>query len=259
MSFKNNVRKKFAAAFVYLFVCCLYCTFSVQTAYAEASDKRPGLIPINEESRKVAYLTFDDGPSTNTIRILDILDTYNIKATFFVMANSTAVGMNGYKEMIDRGHTIALHTYSHNYNQIYVSTDEFFENIRQLETFLWDHFSLKTNVIRFPGGSRNSSSKLYGGPKIMDNIISRCDELGYRYFDWNVDSKDGISPYVSVSEITNNVLKGAEGKDKAIILLHDINVMNNTVTALPIIIKGLQKQGFTFDVISAETEEMQFR
>lgn len=235
------------------------CNDKVIAAGNEAFEKSD-FIPFEEnENQKVAYLTFDDGPSKNTIRILDILDTYKIKATFFVMANTTPEGMLGYKEMIKRGHTIALHTYSHEYNKIYTSSTTFFENIKKLESFLWENFSIKTNVIRFPGGSRNQSSKIYGGSNIMNRIIEECEVKGYRYFDWNIDSKDGISPTISVYTITSQVLNGAKGKEKAIILLHDLNAMNNTVTALPTIIKGLKEQGFTFDVISDQTEDMQFK
>ena len=214
---------------------------------------------IEEEQRKIAYLTFDDGPSRNTIRILDILDEYGIKATFFVMANETPEGTVGYDEMIKRGHQIALHTYTHDYSQIYISKEAFFENINQLETFLSQRYNLKTNLLRFPGGSKNVSSRQYGGSQIMTDIKTECIKRGYRFFDWNVDSQDGISPYVSVSAITSNVLNGAKNKEKAIILLHDINVMTNTVTALPNIIKGLKEQGFEFRVIDDKTEDIQFK
>lgn len=213
---------------------------------------------IEEEHKKVAYLTFDDGPSRNTIRILDILDEYGIKATFFVMANETPEGLVGYEEMIKRGHQIALHTYSHDYRDIYTSKEAFFENINQLEAFLSQRYNIKTNVIRFPGGSKNVSSRQYGGSQIMTDIKIECAKRGYRFFDWNVDSNDGISPYVSVGEITSNVLNGARNKEKAIILLHDINAMTNTVTALPNIIKGLKEQGFVFGIIDDKTEDMQF-
>ncbi|WP_081707562.1 polysaccharide deacetylase family protein [Bacillus massiliigorillae] len=219
------------------------------------------ILPIDEsdENRKVAYLTFDDGPSKNTIPILNILDQYKVKATFFVMANSAPEAKVGYKEMIKRGHAIALHTYTHDYREIYVSKDAFFQNIERLEKFLKDNYSIESNILRFPGGSKNVSSKIYGGPTIMTQITSQCETRGYRYFDWNVDSKDGISPTVSVQTITSNVLNGAKGKEKVIILLHDINLMKNTVTALPTIIEGLKSQGFAFDVIDDKTEEMQFK
>ncbi|MGM9922919.1 MAG: polysaccharide deacetylase family protein [Bacillus sp. (in: firmicutes)] len=237
------------------------CNDEVNVVEAVQTSGMNELLPIRMEKKdsKVAYLTFDDGPSKNTIPILDILDKYNIKATFFVMANDSAGGMRGYKEMIERGHAIALHTYSHDYTKIYVSKDAFFRNINQLETFLWKNFSVKTNILRFPGGSKNSSSKIYGGPAIMQQIISHSKEKGYRYFDWNIDSKDGISPAVSVYSITSNVLNEARNKKEAIILLHDINLMTNTVAALPKIIEGLKEQGYTFGVIDDETEEMQFK
>ena len=92
----------------------------------------------------------------------------------------------------------------------------------------------------------------------MKRMSEECEKRGYRYFDWNIDSTDGISPAVSVHTITTKVLSGAEGKNTAVILLHDINLMDNTVTALPAIIEGLKRQGFTFDVITEWTEQMKF-
>ena len=238
---------------------CLLASYGGNFPKAAPISPAPG-IDLREPGRgeKVAYLTFDDGPSSNTIPILDILDEYNIKATFFVMADESETAMAGYREMIKRGHAIALHTYSHDYRKIYTSPDAFFDNIAELEKFLFDRFSIKTNIIRFPGGSKNVSSKQFGGSSIMQTIIEECEKRGYRYFDWNIDSTDGVSPSVSVHTITTKVLSGAKGKDKAIILLHDINLMDNTVTALPQIIKGLKQQGFTFDVISEWTEQMKF-
>jgi len=238
-----------------LLICLLFWS-SIGTA--ETLDKSKLDPLVEQEEQKVAYLTFDDGPSRNTIRILDILDEFGVKATFFVMANDTPEGTVGYDEMIKRGHQIALHTYSHDYREIYTTKKDFFENINRLETFLAERYNIRTNVLRFPGGSKNVSSRQYGGAHIMTEIKEECVRRGYRFFDWNVDSKDGISPYVSVHAITTNVLNGAKNKQQAIILLHDINLMTNTVTALPIIIKGLKEQGFVFSVINDKTEDMQF-
>ncbi len=212
----------------------------------------------NNPNRKVAYLTFDDGPSSNTIPILDILDKYGIKATFFVMADESEEAKEGYLEMIKRGHTIALHTYSHDYKEIYVSPEAFFRNIEKLETFLWDNYKIKTDILRFPGGSKNRSSKIYGGPQIMESIKKECRERGYKYYDWNIDTTDGISPAVSSYTIESKALAAAKNNKEAIILMHDIGLMDNTVTALPKIIEGLQKQGFEFDVIGDQTKEMHF-
>ena len=242
----------------WIMISSLFVFYNKESSAAPLNESELSPI-IEEEKRKVAYLTFDDGPSRNTIRILDILDEYGIKATFFVMANETPEGLVGYDEMIKRGHQIALHTYSHDYGEIYTSKEAFFENIDQLEAFLIQRYNIRTNLLRFPGGSRNISSRQYGGANIMTDIKAECIKRGYRFFDWNVDSKDGISPYVSVSSITSNVLNGARNKDKAIILLHDINSMTNTITALPNIIKGLKGQGFEFGIIDDKTEDMQFK
>ncbi|WP_050615262.1 polysaccharide deacetylase family protein [Bacillus testis] len=252
-------KRRYKHLFVVVIILLTVVGFATEGYAAGAVDD--GLLPeeAREAEGKVAYLTFDDGPSSNTIPILDILDEYKIKATFFVMANPSEEGMQGYREMMKRGHAIALHTYSHDYRKIYTSPDQFFHNIAQLETFLQKNFSIRTKILRFPGGSRNSSSKLYGGPGIMRKIIDESKKRGYTYFDWNIDSTDGISPAISVYTITSKVINGAKGKEKAVILLHDINAMDHTVTALPTIIKGLKKQGFSFDVIHEGTQAVQFK
>nr|WP_280635552.1 polysaccharide deacetylase family protein [Bacillus sp. 165] len=214
----------------------------------------PQLIPNIEygtTAKKVAYLTFDDGPSINTMNILDILDRYHIKATFFVLANSTDYGLKGYREIMRRGHVIGLHSYDHNVNKIYRSKETYFRDVTDLEHFLYDHFRVQPNIIRLPGGSKN----IHCQPSVMNEITHELETRGYHYFDWNVDSKDGISPYISQQTIIQSVLKGAEGKKEINVLLHDISSMKNTVKALPVIIEGLQKQGFTFEVISSQDPE----
>ena len=215
------------------------------------------LIKSNENVKRV-YLTFDDGPSTNTIKILDILDQYQVKATFFVIGNEEPYAAASYREMIKRGHSIALHSYSHDYNLIYRSKNDFFKDLKRLELLLGNKYSIKTNFIRTPGGSGNKLFYQAATKPIIKDILSQLTNSGYVYVDWNVDSKDGISPYTSTYEIKRNVLNTSHDYKQAIILLHDINDMKSTVKALPAIIEGLKKDGFIFDTINDSTPKIQF-
>jgi peptidoglycan-N-acetylglucosamine deacetylase len=200
---------------------------------------------------KFAYLTFDDGPSKNTSEILKILDEYNVKATFFVIHNDQY--KDGYKEILDKGHTIALHSYTHDYETIYKSVDTFKNDIEKLKTFITT-LTGKTpeNILRYPGGSTNTISRKYGGKDIMKKIIEQMSKENYAQFDWNVDSADASKRHVSKDVIVDNVLKYSKEKKRADILMHDANVKITTVQALPEIIEGLQAQGFIFDVLSTD-------
>jgi peptidoglycan-N-acetylglucosamine deacetylase len=200
---------------------------------------------------KVAYLTFDDGPSKNTEEILKILDEYNVKATFFVIHNEYY--KEYYKKILDAGHTIALHSYSHDYSDIYRSIDTFKMDIEKLKDFITATTG-KTpeNILRYPGGSDNTVSRKYGGRDIMTKIVKAMTEENYAQFDWNVDSTDASNRNVSKDTIVNNVLKYAKNKNHADILMHDANVKVTTVQALPEIIEGLKAQGFIFDVLTTD-------
>lgn len=216
------------------------------------------MTPMIKENTKKVYLTFDDGPSINTMKILDILDQYQVKATFFVIGNEEAYAKNCYREMIKRGHSIALHSYTHDYNLIYRSKNDFFKDLKRLELLLDKKYGATTNIVRIPGGSGNKLFYQESTKPIIKDILHQLTNSGYVYVDWNVDSKDGISPYTSAQEITRNVLSASHNHKQAIILLHDINDMKNTVKALPAIIKGLEKDGFTFDIIDKSAPKIQF-
>jgi peptidoglycan-N-acetylglucosamine deacetylase len=221
------------------------------------------LSPFNRTPRdneqRMAYLTFDDGPSLNTMAILDILDRYKVKATFFVMGNEEPYAMRGYREIKRRGHIIALHSFSHNYSVIYRSKAGFFEDLNRLESLLKNKYGISTRLVRFPGGSKNITTRQAATKNVIPEIIHELDQKGYVYCDWNVDSTDGISPSISEQKIVNSVLKGTSKKKQAVILLHDINSMKNTVRALPAVIEGLRNQGFQFDTVPEDSQMIQFK
>lgn len=206
---------------------------------------------------KYAYLTFDDGPSANTIKILDFLKANNIKATFFV------IGKEGYddvyKRIVDEGHTLAVHSNTHIYSDIYKSVYAFLNDINTLSEKLTKLTGVKPTIMRFPGGSNNTVSHKYGGNQIMDKIIPEVKKEGFTYFDWNVDSSDATATCKDKGAIFNSVMNGVQGKNNAIILMHDAAAKTSTVEALPQMVDGLRKKGFVFKAITEDTPQVQFK
>lgn len=192
--------------------------------------------------KKVVYLTFDDGPSENTAKILDILDKYNAKATFFVTGNHPEY--NKYmKRAAKEGHTIGLHTYTHNYSQLYSSEEAYFDDLQQISDMVEDVTGKKSKVIRFPGGSSNMISANYVDG-LMTTLTQKIQEQGYQYFDWNVDSTDASGNRVPVSQLVENAT--ASDDQYINILMHDTDAKDTTVEALPEIIKYYKDKGYVF-------------
>lgn len=198
---------------------------------------------------KVCYLTFDDGPSDNTLKILKILDKYDAKATFFVIGRGKLDYLTKIKA---KGHAIGLHSNTHEYSQIYRSEKAFFKDINTLSKKIEKKIGEKTMLLRFPGGSNNTVSKKYRRG-IMTDLTTEVQIKGYAYFDWNVDSGDASGNNVPASRITRNVLRQAKNKNSICVLMHDTAAKGTTVKALPGILDGLKKQGYKFEVLTEET------
>jgi peptidoglycan/xylan/chitin deacetylase (PgdA/CDA1 family) len=206
-------------------------------------------IPTHAEKGKTAYLTFDDGPSTNTEAILAILKQYSVHVTFFVNGNSTMNGQRLYRRMLDEGHVIGNHTYTHDYASIYSSVQAFDKDTERLSKLLEQFTGIRPTLLRYPGGSNNKVSHQYGGSKIMQRIIAKMNQENFTYTDWNVSSTDAALPMQSKKQIISAVLNGSRNKKEVIILMHDDAKKINTVSALSEIITGLQKMGFKFEVL----------
>ena len=200
---------------------------------------------------KVAYLTFDDGPSVNTMKILDILDKYKVKATFFVIYHKGFE--KEYKAIVDRGHTIALHSYTHDYSKIYKSQKGYYSDLNKIHDYVKKTTGVDSRIIRFPGGSSNTVSNKYN-KGIMKKLKASVTKNGYYYHDWNVDSTDAAGRNRKASVLLSNVKKGA-GKKKVInVLMHDTGKSKKTtVEALPSIIEYLRKQGYSFEAITEDS------
>ena len=188
----------------------------------------------NTGIRKV-YLTFDDGPSSNTNRILDILAEYDVKATFFVVGKEEEGYQALYKRIVDEGHTLAMHSYSHKYNEIYQSLESYSADLSKLQEFLYDTTGVWCRYCRFPGGSSNTVSRVD-----MHELIAYLDEQDMSYFDWNISSGDAMSSSISPEEIIRNCTAKLKNYDEAIILMHDASEKNSTVRALPELIEKIQ-------------------
>lgn len=214
---------------------------------------------VSPKQPKFAYLTFDDGPSTNTEQILNILQQHGVKATFFVIGSETEYGKHLYRRMVEEGHAIGLHSYNHVYGDVYKSEDGFMESMYQLRDLIEATTGVKPDILRFPGGSNTTYASRHGGPDLAANLTARIHKEGMQYFDWNVSSQDATKPLVDTRVIVDSTLRGAQGRNQAIVLLHDAPAKKTTVEALPAIIEGLKSQGYTFEVLKRDTPPAHFR
>ena len=197
------------------------------------------------------YLTFDDGPSANTDRILDILAQYGVKATFFV------VGKEGYadqyRRIVEDGHTLAMHSYSHRYNEVYASLDAYKADLTKLHDYLYELTGEDCRFVRFPGGSSNTVSTVS-----MWDLIDYLDSEDMVYFDWNVSSGDSTGGKKSVEQLTSNVLDNIGKYNNAVVLFHDAAGKTTTVDALAgIIEKILDSDNTVLLPISEDTVKVQ--
>jgi esterase (fragment) len=230
---------------------------SLQSEYDKLKKLKESRGESTDTSTPIVYLTFDDGPSLNTIKILDILKENDIKATFFVVGNDKEYAKDIYKRIVDEGHTLGNHTYDHSYKKIYTTSDGFWQSFDKLDHFLMDLIGVKTTVMRFPGGSNNTVSNKYNY-NIMNTLVKQAKERGHIYFDWNVSSLDAVKAVQSKEVIVNEVLKQTKQNKKSIVLMHDSSEKTTTVEALPEIIKALKDRGCEFAALDETVEPIEY-
>ena len=191
----------------------------------------------------IIYLTYDDGPSGYTSQLLDLLDRYGVKVTFFVV-NS------GYGQTMARaaasGHTIAIHSATHNYDKIYASEEAFFADLYRMQSIIQSYTGLTPMMIRFPGGSSNSVS--YFNPGIMSRLVELVEEKGFRYFDWNVSSQDAGGVTHGWAEVAYNVIEGVSRRGTSVVLMHDSR--GTCIRATERIIQWGLANGYTFAALT---------
>lgn len=212
-----------------------YTVSGVDESRRKAVDRGLEAAEAEDENIRKVYLTFDDGPSSNTGRILDILAEYDVKATFFVVGKEEERYQPLYKRIVEEGHTLAMHSYSHKYNEIYQSKESYVEDLTKLQEFLYDTTGVWCRYCRFPGGSSNTVSRVD-----MHELIAYLEEQDMSYFDWNVSSGDATSAYISPEAIIRNSTARLQEFQEAIILMHDASDKDSTVKALPGLIERIQ-------------------
>ena len=199
---------------------------------------------------KVVYLTFDDGPSENTAKVLDILDAYGIKATFFVTnINPDYIPMIG--ECYRRGHTIGMHTYSHDYAQVYASRDAYWADLGAISDIVREQIGYVPCFIRFPGGSSNTVSANYT-QGIMTQLTQEVQDAGYQYYDWDASCGDGAE-HTADELVDATIADTSYGYTSIVFLAHDGAEKEATVEALPRIIEYFQSEGYSFAPLDRQT------
>ena len=229
-----------------------------QTEAVAASQEDMNSVIESQKTRPIReiYLTFDDGPSKNTERILDILKKYQVKATFFVVGKEDDASILLYKRIVNEGHTLGMHSYSHDYNEIYASKENYIADLTRLKDYLYEVTGVRCQYVRFPGGSSNQVSKVE-----MKELIKYLAEEELVYYDWNLSSKDADQRNSKADTIQNNCLSQIEDYSKEVILLfHDGPDKEATAEALPGIIEGILKLEDTkLMAITQDTQPVQHR
>ena len=205
-------------------------------------------ISVAPEYRGMVYLTFDDGPSAYTAELLDVLKKYNVKATFFVTGRGDdALILREYQE----GHTVGLHTFTHDYSYIYQNMDTFFEDLYRVQERVKNITGYTSYIMRFPGGSSNTVSARYdGGTRIMSKLVAEVESRGFTYFDWNISSGDAGST-TSAEGVFKNVAYALKEGGSSVILQHDIK--DFSVAAVERIIEYGLSNGYKFAALDASS------
>lgn len=206
---------------------------------------KANLKKIYNSEKKIAYLTFDDGPSKNTKQILDVLKQYNIKATFFVLGSQVQIFPETTNRIYNEGHYIANHGYSHKYSYIYQSPEQVLNEFNQCNQIVANTINVpeyNSHLFRFPGGS-------VGGKyaELKKQAITLLEQNEILYIDWNSLTGDSEKANPTEEYLMNNLQKTTEEKNVVVVLMHDAQAKQITAETLPKVIEYLISQGYEFD------------
>lgn len=253
------IRKhKKAAACIAVAIAICACLLAERSAWRNAAVTSSSTGTENNgvqtgSGTKIAYLTFDDGPSKLTESYLDILEEEGVKATFFLIGQQIDGDMSGIiQREINEGHEIGIHTYCHVANEIYATEDSCFRDVMKIREQLENQFSYEAKLVRFPWGSANR----YISPFRQD-IIDKIHESGLEYADWNVSAEDSVGT-PSVESIMSNIRKDYKKYDEPVILMHDSGCNKETLNALRGIIQELKDAGYSFATLSEREKPCHF-
>ncbi|AKL95564.1 polysaccharide deacetylase [Clostridium aceticum] len=209
----------------------------------------------NTAKGKKVFLTFDDGPTSLTPEILDILKEHDVQATFFVIGRLAEKDPDMVKRTYAEGNMILPHSYTHDY-AIYSTFETFYDDFYRAEEVIQDILQMRLPpIFRFPGGSSNHSSFAYGGQQFMPELTKDIIEKGYYYIDWNVSSGDASPDYKSKEKMLQNIFNGLQNRDVAVVLFHDVARNTKMAQILPEVISRLQNKGYEFRTFKDITKE----
>ena len=205
----------------------------------KATTAEPTIKPTDDTTTKKVYLTFDDGPGSQSGKILDILKKNHVKATFFVTGKEDASSKKIYQRIVKEGHTLAMHSYSHIQDVIYDSKEAFEKDLKQINRCLYEATRVHTKFYRFPGGSSTQNTSLP-----IQNFIDVLKKNHYLYLDWNVISPDINNANATKEQVVTGVMQGVDAYDTAVVLMYDVADKPMTVKALPSIIKQIKAKNY---------------
>lgn len=205
----------------------------------KATTAEPTIKSTDDTTTKKVYLTFDDGPGSQSGKILDILKKNHVKATFFVTGKEDASSKKIYQRIVKEGHTLAMHSYSHIQDVIYDSKEAFEKDLKQINRCLYEATGVHTKFYRFPGGSSTQNTSLP-----IQNFIDVLKKNHYLYLDWNVISPDINNANATKEQVVTGVMQGVDAYDTAVVLMYDVADKPMTVKALPSIIKQIKAKNY---------------
>ena len=219
--------------------------------YFWGTDSQDNLHSIKIRVRKAAYLTIDDWPNEEvTPKILEVLEQYNVKATFFLCGYKKYQSI--YPEIKAAGHSLGNHTYNHHKETIYASKDAFMQDLSYMDNFLYGVAGVRPKIIRLPGGSHNSSLK-NAGIEYRNDLLKRLQSKGYRIFDWTATFGDTST--TASTEKSIELIKKQCTEDYEIILMHH---KQTSLEALPTVIEYLRDSDYELFPITDSTPQYIF-
>lgn len=226
----------------------------VQTEKEEVPSVSPSAVEAGNisDGKKHVYLTFDDGPSDHTEDILELLEAEGMTATFFCIGKTDAHSIEMYQRIVEGGHTLAMHSYSHDYEGMYASLEAFEADFHKIQDYLEDITGEKPVYYRFPGGSSNTVSKVS-----MKKCIRFLESEGVPYFDWNALNGDAEGKVYTIGEMIKRTMSGVRLYDEPVVLMHDTNAKQATLEMLPKLIKKLKKMDAVVEGINENTPLVQ--
>ena len=230
------------------------------SSVAEKSDSGASKSSEATSSGKVAYLTFDDGPSKLTPGLLQILKENEVNATFFVVAlgKNTTQKQEWLKQEVTDGNVVGIHSWTHKYSYIYANEQNFLDDFEKIKAMILSATGVEPTLMRFPGGIGNTVSiEASGGKIIMPKLVADVEKMGVTPVDWNAGGEDAVSKVPTKDAIVKDVMADCKGRSNVVILLHDSSTHGTSIAAVPEIIKELKAQGYTFKTLSSQSKKVQ--